>query len=408
MFTLSVNRGKFKIAPQQVPVESKSNTRCEGNPMAHGIPDPPAFIRERIIWEPPVEAVVVVNPDDFLDKEWLYVDQKTGFLYMTYTRFGADGSTPLELVRSFDGGRTWTPPTIIVPNLVDTFNTATQVVVTPTRRVIVSWFARTFPVPTFAEREQRIEVAVSDDGGATFGSPIVVARTNPQAEPPGYNRGRTQILNVPYLGVDKGRDDGITTRQESRRDGFGNVYLTYFTGRTPLAQAPLPPTTAFARAGDILLSTSRTDGDTWRLPVVVNDDTVPNSTAPTSHVFSSVQVNEDGEIFVTWLDRRLDAARNLLTDTWGDISDSGGRRTGTDLRITDVSTDWITREDAQPDFGDYNSSEVIGFRTFLSIWADGRFPTPAPLTPTPTGGFTRPASQAATPDSLMAIIGRRR
>jgi hypothetical protein len=71
-----------------------------------------------------------------------------------------------------------------------------------------------------------------------------------------------------------------------------------------------------------------------------------------------------------------------------------------------VSTDWITREDAVPDYGDYNSSEVIDFRTFLSIWADGRFPTPAPLPPTPP--FTRPATQAATPDSLMTIVGRRR
>lgn len=404
-FTLSVNRGKFKIAPRQVPVESKANTRCEGNPAMHGIPDPPAFVRERIIWEAPVEAVPLPflhNGDDFLDKEWLYTDQRTGFLYMTYTRFGSDGSTPLELVRSFDGGRTWTEPTIIVPNLSDTFNTATQVVVTAKGRVIVSWFARTFPAPAFVEREQRIEVAVSDDGGTTFGPPIVVARVNPQREPAGYNRARPTILNVPYLAVDKGRDDGITTRHERRRAGFGNVYLTYFTGHTPLAQAPAPPTTVFSRTGDILLSTSRTNGDTWRPPVLVNDDT-----APTSHVFSSVQVNEHGEIFVTWLDRRLDPARNLLTDTWGDISDSGGRWTGPDLRITDVSTDWITREDAQPDFGDYNSSEVIGFRTFLSIWADGRFPTPAPLTPTPTGGFTRPASQAATPDSLMAVIGRR-
>jgi hypothetical protein len=402
VFTLSVNRGKFMVAPRQVPVESKANTRCEGDPAAHGIPDPPEFVRERIIWEPPVEAVVIANPDDFLDKEWLYVDQKTGFLYMTYTRFGFDGSTPLELVRSFDGGRTWTAPSVIVPNLNDTFNTATQVVVTPTGRVVVSWFARTFPAPAFVEREQRVEVAVSDDGGVTFGPPIVVARVNPQGEPPGYNRMRAQLLNVPYIAVDKGRDDGVTTRGERHRPGFGNVYLTYYNGKTPLAQAPAPPTTTFARAGDILLSTSKSDGDTWGAPVVVNDDTTP-----TSHVFSSVQVNQLGQIFVTWLDRRLDPDRNLLTDTWGDISHKGGDRTGGDLRISDVSTDWYTREDAQPDFGDYNSSDVIGFQWFVSIWADGRFPTPAPLTATPTG-YIRPAAQSPTPDSLMAIVGRQR
>ena len=37
-FTLSVNRGSFKVAAKQVPVESRANTRCEGNPAAFGIP----------------------------------------------------------------------------------------------------------------------------------------------------------------------------------------------------------------------------------------------------------------------------------------------------------------------------------------------------------------------------------
>jgi hypothetical protein len=405
--SLSVNRGKFEVAPQQVPVESKANTRCENNPGLHGIPDPPALIRERIIWERPVAAVLPPflgqQNDAFLDKEWLYVDQRTGFLYLTYTRFGADGSTPLELVRSFDGGRTWTPPTIIVPNLLDTFNQATQIVVTPTGRVVVAWLARTFTLDPIVEREQRIEIGVSDDGGTTFGPPIVVARVNPQASPQGYNR--LQLLNAPHLAVDKGRDDGVTTRDERERPGFGNVYLTYFHGKTPLAPAPNPPPMTFARAAHILLSTSSTNGATWEAPVKVNDDTTD-----TSHVFPSVQVNDKGEIFVTWIDRRVDPANNLLNDTYGDISDQRGRRTGPDLRITDVSTDWITREDIQPDFGDYNSSEVIGFRHFLSIWADGRFPTPAPLMPAPPpappGTVTRPSSQSATPDSLMAVIGR--
>jgi hypothetical protein len=116
-----------------------------------------------------------------------------------------------------------------------------------------------------------------------------------------------------------------------------------------------------------------------------------------------VQVNKRGQVFVTWLDRRVDSPRNLLTDTWGDISNNRGISFGGDGRITTVSTDWITREDARPDFGDYNSSEVIDFDTFVSIWADGRFPTPAPIT-NQNPPFSRLASQAATPDSLFAIF----
>lgn len=404
--TVSVNRGQFRVAPQQVPVESYANTRCEGNPAAHGLPDPPPLVQTRIIWEPPVEAAVPVlggdgvpgtDDDDFLDKPWLYVNQETGFLYLTYTRFTPEGETPIEMVRSFDGGQTWTPPSIIVPNLLDTFNQATQPVVTPTGRVIVTWLARTFPLPALVEREQRIEVAFSDDGGSTFGPPVVVARVNPQRMPIGYNR--TSILNAPSITVDKGRDDGMITNGERNTPGFGNVYITYFNGLTPFAEPP-NPNPVFARAADIHLSTSNTDGATWGSEVEVNDDP-----GDTSHVFPSVQVNKHGEVFVTWIDRRNDRPRNLLNDTWGDVSNHLGQLTGTDFRITTVSTDWITREDAAPDYGDYNSSEVINFNMFCSIWADGRFPAPAPIT-SPTPPFTRPANQAATPDSLFACVGR--
>jgi hypothetical protein len=403
-FSLSVNRGHFQVAPQQVPIESKANTRCEGTPAAFGTPDPPPFIQERIIWEPPVVAVPVVNPDDFLDKEWLYVDQRTGILYLAYVRFGSDGSSPLELVHSLDGGHTWIGPSIIVPNLNDTFNTGVSVVTTATGRVIVSWIAQTFQlVPGFPTRDERIETAFSDDCNTftpcTFSLPALVSHTNPQGEPPGYNRQRAEILNVTYLAADKGKYDGAGNKAGNTKQDDGNVYVTYFSGVTALAQAPAPPTTVFARAADIFLSRSTDNGTTWRPRVKVNDDNTL-----TSHVFPSVQVNEDGIVFDTWLDRRVDPVRNLLTDTWGAISKDDGKTFRDDFRITNVSTDWIARADARPNFGDYNSSEVINFKDFVSIWSDGRFPPPGPLTPS-GGGFTRPAAQAATPDVLFSDIG---
>lgn len=404
-FNLSVNRGKFRVSSPQG-VESRANTRCAGNPAAFGTPDSPEFIRKRIIWEPPVIAAAAIDPGDLLDKEWLYVDQKTGELYLAYVRFSGDGSgaTPLELVRSFDHGRTWTPPSIIVPNLDDTFNTGLSVVTTPTGRVVVSWYARTFSLTTGREISDRIEVAFSDNDGATFGAPVIVTGVNPQGEPRGYNRRRQQILDVTSLAVDKGQYDGATAgrREESdedrdseRRRGYGNVYVTYFDGKGPLGH--------IVKAADIKLSASDTNASTWRKPVKVNDDNTN-----TSHVFPSVQVNKRGTVFATWIDRRVDPVNNILNDTWGAFSNNGGRCFGRNVRITDVSTDWIARADARPNFGDYNSSEVIDFDRFASIWADARFPTPGPLVPVPGGGFTRPASQAATPDTLFSVVGNGR
>lgn len=397
LFTLSVNRGHFEVAPPQG-VESKANTRCADDPSKFGTPDPPAFIRERIIWEPPVVAVPppFLGPDpnsqnDFLDKEWLYVDQRTGFLYLTYTRFGADGSTPIELVRSFDGGRTFTPPTVIVPNLDDTFNTATQPVVTPTGRVIVSWIARTFLIAApFTEINNRIEAAFSDDGGNTFSLPVRVnPNVNPQGEPKGYNRGRTQILNAPYIMVDQGINDGMEDEngndEEGRRSGFSNVYITYFDGKTPLGQV--------TKAADIKLSTSTDDGTTYQPPVTVNDDNTN-----TSHVFPSVQVNKHGTVFVTWIDRRVDPVNNILNDTWAAFSHDQANNFGSNVRVTNVSTDWFARADARPNFGDYNSSEVINFEKFVSIWSDARFPEG-------TFVFRGRTRRQATPDTLFAIVG---
>lgn len=399
--SLSVNGGHFMVAPAQGQ-ESNSNTRCANDPSKFGTPDPPKAIRERIIWEKPVVAVAppflgatASDQSDFLDKEWLSVDQKTGFLYLTYTRFTSTNATPIELVRSFDGGRTWTPPTVIVPNLDDTFNTATQAIVTPTGRIIVAWISQTFDIvhPPFPVLSERIESADSDDGGNTFTKPITVASVNPQGEPKGYNRGRSEILNAPYIMVDRGTNDGAKGNGQSddHGSGYGNVYITYFDGKTALPN--------ISKAADIELSVSTDNGTSYHHKVTVNDDTTP-----TSHVFPSVQVNKRGTVFVTWVDRRVDPQNNILNDTWAAFSRNSGHYFGENVRVTDVSTDWFARADARPNFGDYNSSEVINFDKFVSIWSDGRFPQGTFQDIRPDGG-TPVTRRAATPDTIFAVVG---
>ena len=137
---------------------------------------------------------------------------------------------------------------------------------------------------------------------------------------------------------------------------------------------------------DIYVSRSTNLGETFDTHVKVNDD--PGTT---SHVFPTVQVNKNGYIYVDWLDRRRDSAANELTDTWANVSKDGGTTHGPDRLQTDVATSWRVRADARPNFGDYNSSDLLGFNDFVIIWADGRFPPPAP------------APQAATPDTIFTI-----
>jgi hypothetical protein len=82
---------------------------------------------------------------------------------------------------------------------------------------------------------------------------------------------------------------------------------------------------------------------------------------------------------------------NTLTDAWANVSKDNGATFGPDRLQTDVATGWFVRADARPNFGDYNSSDLLGFNDFVIIWADGRFPPPAP------------ATGAATPDTIFTI-----
>lgn len=372
VFTLSVSRGRFMIAPPTTP-ETESNTRCVNDPTQFGVPDPPEN-KERIVWELPVEAVVspFLGPTngDFLDKEWLHVDRRTGTLYLTYTRFATDGSTPIELVRSFDGGRTWTPPSVIVPNEAADFNQGTYPVTVALpnggTRVVVFWWARSF-VPPFTITGRRIEYAVSNDDGNTFGPEQLVSTVFRQSEAPGYNRGRTDMFNPPFADV-RGND----------------VYVTYMSGKAP-GNPPATGASSGPRPSDVFVSSSHDGGLTFGSPVKVNDDVGRNT-----HVFPNIRVSKQGFVYVAWLDRRNDL-ENELTDAWAAVSHDDGATFGHNKLQTDVATGWRVRADARPNFGDYNSSDLLGDNQFVMVWADGRFPPPAP---TP---------QAATPDTIFTI-----
>ncbi|MBV9074615.1 MAG: exo-alpha-sialidase [Acidobacteria bacterium] len=388
--TVAVNRGQFQTAPPQN-IESVSNTRCVNDPSQQGVPDTKNLPSERIVWEPPVVAVtagVVGNQaSDFLDKEWLAINQANGELYLSYVRFGTDGSTPLEMVRSKDGGRTWTPPSVIVPNLNDTFNTGTQPTITGTGRIVVTYLARTFAANgSGPESDNRIEVAISDDDGNTFSSPIVVEHVNAQGEPNGYNRGRRSILNAPYI-----------TPQAHGTD----VYITYFNGKTPFQQGNGFYTGPLGKQADIILASSHDNGTTWT-PVKVNDDD-----GLTSHVFSSAQVNKNNWVFVGWTDRRVDPTFNEFTDEWAAVSHDGGATFGHNVEQTDVSTTWRARADAAPNFGDYNSSELLNDNQFMMSWADARFPPgtyiPPTCNPKPAPGQQCPPRLSVTPDTMFTI-----
>ena len=150
-----------------------------------------------------------------------------------------------------------------------------------------------------------------------------------------------------------------------------------------------------------MLAASHDNGNTFTV-TKVNDD--PGTT---SHVFPTVQVNKNGWVYTSWLDRRNDPTANEFTETWAAVSKDGGATFSPNRVQSDVATTWRVRADARPNMGDYNSSELLNDNQFVIIWNDGRFPggtfVPATCNPAPPPGQSCPPVGASTPDTIFTI-----
>src|SRR6266566_1623210 len=74
------------------------------------------FSGTTLSWTNP--KVAAVSGSDFLDKPWLTCDRATNTLYIAYTRFvnaniGLSGPLQVEIIKSIDGGNTWTVPLVL-------------------------------------------------------------------------------------------------------------------------------------------------------------------------------------------------------------------------------------------------------------------------------------------------------
>jgi hypothetical protein len=133
-------------------------------------------------------------PNDFHDKPWMAVDSTTGRVYVTYTNFGADNSSRIEL-RRLDAdlnplGPTqqlaYTPPDVIYGCQVS------FPAVGPDGVLYVAWEIYYINhLDFFNNPPSHYEVVRSDDFGETFGPVQTLADHfwNIQATPPGSLRG---------------------------------------------------------------------------------------------------------------------------------------------------------------------------------------------------------------------------
>ncbi len=246
----------------------------------------------------------------FLDKPWMASgphpdDPEQDVIYVSYTNFDlsyeilyigeipnllpTEMRTTIELVKSEDGGRTWSDAVAVSPTVRRAYGETgdgsgasgvfgtlrvvqgSQPEVTPDGTVHVAWMDST------DDRSQEgvgeILVATSTDAGETWSTPAVAAVFNETEFRPRSAYFRFWASSFPQ----------IASGPE------GEVYIAY-VGR---------PSDKPNDDGDVFLTTSLDDGQTWSRPKVLNDD-------DTDHVqfFPSIDVDPDGVLHAMWGDMR--------------------------------------------------------------------------------------------------------
>jgi hypothetical protein len=322
----------------------------------------------------------------FLDKPWMAVgpdpDQpEADVIYVTYTNFDisyeilyigeipnllpTEMRTSIELVKSEDGGLTWTEPVGVSPvvrraygeegddtGTADVFGTlrvvqGSQPAVAPDGTVHVAWMDSTDDDSQKGIAE--IQTASSTDAGDTWTSPVVAAVFNETEFRPRTANFRFWSSSFPQ----------IATGPE------GEVYLA-FVGR---------PSDKPNDDGDVYLTRSLDGGATWDRALVLNDD-------DTDHVqmFPSIDVGPDGAVHAMWGDMRDDPAQiryNIYYtrsddqgQTFGFTNEQLGLSVG-DTRVTDFASNANYAFPGGRFLGDYFSLTATEDDVHMA-WADAR------------------------------------
>jgi hypothetical protein len=351
------------------------------------------------------------NPADGYDKDALAVAKDgSGAAYVSITNFIEVCGIPqfgfgqIELWRTHDAGEVWQGPAIVSVDetfitdptnpdcgLTGTIQQGSVPAIGPNGEVYVTWLAGpTFGGPggSVESTDAKIQVAVSLDGGVTFGPTKTVATTNVsflRTSPGGYNR--TNRLDSPRLAVD-------TTGSHQ-----GRVYVTFTSEVSP---APVPgavacpsslPATSVCVGQDPIseeayISYSDDRGQSWKKPKRLAP---PVPKTGVKRMWPVPSVEPDGDVNVVYYESQEVATAanpqcvislggplfrvgpaNSLVDTMWVRSHNGGNGFGPPAKVTSVTTNWCTTvTDVFPNFGDYIGG-TSGDDRFFPIWADGR------------------------------------
>jgi len=270
------------------------------------------------------------------DKPWITVDTSggpsDGTVYVTYDTFSLSGGATnagVALIRSTDGGVTYSLPRLAIRQ-----GFASGVAVDGQGRVFVSSLT-----PGRSRTSSNIAVAVSNDGGLAFHGHEIAASVSLAPSPLPGNSFRS--FTIPQIAADS-----------------HGVYIVWDD---------------YGRGNSNVMFVKSTDGGvTWTIPLQVND------VITGQHFFSTISVS-GGTISIAWYDSRLgQLSSGTITalDVFYANSKDGGLTFSPNIRITSTSfnPNIVERADfGDPEIfmGDY--IQIASSPTAAHvIWADNR------------------------------------
>ena len=341
----------------------------------------------------------------FLDKPWLSIgpdpeNPSNDVIYITYTEFLERFSvfrigdlpffgvpileTVIRLVRSNDGGKSWSEPINVSPVVRRIFGATSsepddegaagaplqepssgpagtkrvvqgsQPAVAPDGTLFVAWLDSTDD--DSMEGLAEVYVARSDDGGKTLSTPVRTAAFNEPAFSPRKSFFRYWGSAFPQLTVGP----------------KGEVYVVY---------TAVPPDSR-NDDGDIYFVRSLDNGDTWSRPKALNADDTDRL-----QFFPSITADPDGNVHVMWGDMRDDRADTRYHiyytrsedqgETWGFTDDTLDVHSA-DARVTDFPSNPNKGFPGGRFIGDYFSIASAKDEVYM-VWADTRLGEFGPL-----------------------------
>lgn len=252
---------------------------------------------------------VVFQPTDnsaFPDKPWMAINTfagtgTAGRILVTWTEFGTTAASPILRAYSDDQGTTWSTIGPIHP-VTNSAQGSQPMFLRDGRVAIIYWnFADSgFGGDAATTTPEEIDMVLSNDGGVTFGAPMLVTTVTRYDQP--------SIRSGVFL-------PSATTDRTA-----GGIYVVYQARNS-------------AGRPRILFTKSTNTGATWSTPIAITDN-------PDTGVFNAaISASPDGQrLTVSFYDQRDSIGNTTLCNLYLAQSFDGGATWQPNIRLTSETT----------------------------------------------------------------------